>query len=204
MTSTNAAADFAVFETAQWGDQRISPAFYAALAKALGATLTSEEHSMARMTLGDVALSFRQGYGANQRRVTVHAYAADATAHQRAHRYGRPVSFPEATLDPTRPLDALAKDIRKRLIEKSAPALASIKEMDAAQLALTSTLEANATRLCQAFPRLTATIGDSHADIHGAGVSARMSRDGGLYLSNLSLSPAKARAVLAILMAPEA
>lgn len=200
---TDTTADFAVFAPSQWGELRITPAFYAAIAKALGATLTSEEHSMARMTVGDIGLTFRQGYGANLKRVTVHAYAADAEAHQRAYRYGRPLSFPEATLDPTRPLDALVKDIRKRLIDKSAPALDSIKDMDSAQRALTATLEAHVETLTRRFPRLSAKVGDTHADIHGAGVSARMDRNGGLYLSNLSLSAAKARRVLAILMEPE-
>jgi hypothetical protein len=194
-----------VFETTQWGEQRISPAFYAALATALGATdLETDQHSNGRMTVGPVRLCFRQGYGANARRMTASAYSADRDAHTRAHRYGRPVSFPEATFDPARPLDALAKDIGKRLIDKSAPALASIAAMDAAQLAFTADLETKTAALQKAIPALQITLSDHEATLRAAGFSARMGRDGGLYFQSLSVSPAKARAVLAILTAKDA
>ena len=191
-----------VFDTNKYGEQRISAAFYAALAKALGATLKdTEDNGYARMTVGSLALVFRQGYGANIRRMSGTAYAADPEAHSRAHRYGRPVKFPECTLDPTRPLDALARDVGKRLIEKSAPALASIAAMDAQQRANESAIEAAATDLRRAFPALRVEVKDTSAQVWASGLTARLDRDGALTFDWLCVSADKAAAILRILTA---
>lgn len=189
-----------VFEADKYDEQCISAEFYAALAAALGATDLETENRAGRMTIGDVRLCFRQGYGANAKRLTASAYAADKDASARAYRYGRPLKFPEATFDPTRPVDALARDIGKRLIEKSAPALAAIREMDASQQALTGALETQAAAIRRRHPALQVTVKDHEAQVYGSGVSARMSRDGSLYFDRISVGADKAARVLAILL----
>jgi hypothetical protein len=190
-----------VFETTRHNEQRISREFFAALAQALGATdLEQEGMGYARMKVGAVSLSFRQkGWGANATRMNGHAYAADNAASQRAYQAGRPVSFPEATFDPTRPLAVLVADIRRRLIDKSAPALASIAELAAAQDKRTNNLETHAAAYRARFPGLTVAVDHSSARVHGLGISGTMASDGGLYFDRISVDADKAARIIAII-----
>jgi hypothetical protein len=140
-------------------------AFAAALAPLIGATFTTDAESprspyahVMLTGIGELRLSIDAPRGRDEMaKVTVRAWIPRAW-HDLARAVGQIPDMPSATVDTRRPLAALAKDIKRRVIDASAAPLARVKEMVDAQSSRLSSLQASAAKLTAAFPNITVTI----------------------------------------------
>lgn len=185
-----------------------SKRFLSDLAAALGGTDVDPEYQGGRFSVGELAMYLRQGWGAKARRVTINCGTTDKSAHQLAYARGRVPDFPEISIDPDRPLDAVVKDIRKRLIEPAAEPLAALKSLASEQADTVATLRAHAERINASYPG-SVTLRDetkSEASFYlnsaGCYLSGRLNTDGSLYVDRLGTVPSsKLDALLKLLAA---
>ncbi len=190
--------------------------FAKALAPLLGATLElahgDEDGWMtqARLVLGDLTI-FVSARGGTQARPRPELRAYPTASTQKLYNKFTVPKFPEMTVDASRPLDKIAADVKRRLIEPSAEPLAKVKELFAALAAQESSLAGNIARLRQAFP--TATIRDPETNATSASfylttpdcyLSGTLKQDGSLYVERLGeLKPGRLDKVLAALTATD-
>jgi hypothetical protein len=169
------------------------PAFAAALAAQLGGTVEATESGFAgsaRIRVGELCLYVRTEHGAKFGRVEIHSGAPEAT--DKLHYSERP-SFPSGSFDTARPLDRLAADIRRRIIEPAAEPTAKAKAKLEANNGHRAQLEAAAAELRAAFPTVQITIRDgtsvTQADVYysrdGAHLSGRLNADGSLNVERI-------------------
>jgi len=172
-----------------------------------GATDIDPEYQGGRFNLGELAIYIRAGYGAKARRVTISCGIADRAIHQLAYAQGRVGEFPSISIDTDRPLDAIVKDIRKRLIEAASEPLAQAKALAQKQANTASELKAHADRINSQFPGVV-TLPDDNTKreaalyMNGGGcyLSGRLNSDGGIYVDRLGSVPAhKVEALLKLL-----
>jgi len=189
------------------GEMKLSPRFVTDLADALGGRDVNHEYQSGAFTVGDLRVILRQGWGAKARRVRVVCTAADTEACRRAYSQGGSFPFPEATIDPERPLDAVVKDLQRRIIDKAAPALARVAEASAKQSAEALQLREHAERINDRFPGTVTEHTDSskreagfYFNQAGSYLSGRLCSDGRLYVDRLGTVPAhKVERLLALL-----
>lgn len=167
------------------------------LVSALGGSNVDPGYQGGSFTVGELAIYIRAGYGAKARRVTISSGIADRKAHQRAYASRSIPSFPTITVDPDRGVDVITKDIRKRVIEASAGALAAIHAASNAQSETFASLQNAAERLNARFPG-TVTLPDDDTNreasfyLNGGGcyLSGRLNAEGWLYVDRLGTVPA--------------
>lgn len=179
------------------------------LCEALGAGGYESEDftAAARIYMAPLRLYLRQGYGAGAKRVTISSGIADSEIHRRAYSRRSNFNFPEITVDPDRPMAALAKDIRKRVIDASAGPLAAMLEAEKQASELASGVRQHAERIAAAFPTASVTIGDDtkteagfYLNHNGVYLSGRINSSGALYVDRLgTVPPDKLDALLALL-----
>lgn len=127
--------------------------------------------------------------------------------------YDRP-KFPRVSADTGKGIEALAKDLKRRVVELAAVPLAQLEQRFAAQTDHRASLKAHAEALTATVPALRVDVpaddtrleANVSGQIGGVYVSARLSSSGSLSFDRLtSLGNAQALAVLAALAAsPEA
>jgi hypothetical protein len=118
--------------------------------------------------------------------------------------------FGEITLDASRPLDKIAADVRRRLIEPAALPLAAFRLALAEQDADRARCEAHVAAICERFPNVSAKFADErdtqatlYANGGGAFLSARLCSDGGLYVDRVGgVGADRAMAFIAALCGP--
>jgi hypothetical protein len=138
-------------------------AFVRALADALGMAIIERENGFdtPRLDLGDGLTMYARAdsYGANKGRVELSTYTELGRAI--AGRYSA-VKFPSINIDPRRPMDALVKDVRKRLIAPSAEPLATVKARTAEHAQARNSLGERVAALRAAWPgKLDITVKDN-------------------------------------------
>ena len=198
------------FQTDSHGQIRLNAERFARdLCEALGAGGYESEDfiSAARIYIAPLRLYLRQGYGAQVKRVTISSGIADSEIHRRAYSRRSNFKFPEVTVDPDRPMAALAKDIRKRVIDASAGPLAAMLDAEKQATELASNVRQHAERIATAFPTASVKIGDDtqteagfYLNHNGVYLSGRINSSGALYVDRLgTIPPEKLNAILAVL-----
>jgi hypothetical protein len=71
--------------------------------------------------------------------------------------------FPEATVDVTRPLDAIVRDVKRRVVDAAQAPMAALKEQVARGEQYTASLDAVVADLRKRFPKLRIDRGDPNA-----------------------------------------
>jgi hypothetical protein len=154
-------------------------------------------------------------------RVSVHAkwnadgrVILDAGLPAEQRRAGYHVKFPSITVDVSRPIGELARDVRRRLIDRSAAPAAQMREHDAMITARRADLIAHAEALRALHPAMTVKIPDDpgafNAPFHlatgvGAFFTGKLNVSGALTFDRVGARDvAQAAAILAAAMAPPA
>jgi hypothetical protein len=79
--------------------------------------------------------------------------------------YSEPVATPKANMAASKPIDALAKDIVRRVVEPAAPLHETIRAKMAADKAAADDLDAQAAALRKAFPAMTVETKDGSSSV---------------------------------------
>lgn len=182
------------------------------LAPLLGAEIELSDgggkYCMVRLHVpGGLALYLRSLYGAKWDKIEVNA---GGDIERKLDHCARP-RFPSATVSTARPVDAIAKDIKRRVIEPSTPVLDELQGKVAERDDAARHLAEAAAKLVAAFPEnLDANIESDAltARLFGRGggtyLDATLHPDGSVRLGHVGSLPAsKARRVLAILLERE-
>jgi hypothetical protein len=140
-------------------------AFGRALAQALGhavhVDMPGSLYPNVTIDCGDgLKLYLRSEYGAKLGRVEVFA-AFDGPGH-RLETHERP-KLPSAGADSARSIEALAKDITRRVIEPARPAIAAYRDALAKRENVTAGLKGMAKAMEASFPGLQVTLRDDNA-----------------------------------------
>lgn len=185
-------------------------AFGAALAKALGASVTNSEpgcYGSCRLKLDDLTLYLGRSNKSGGKWI-VHVGAGCPEIETRIH-YSERGKFPSANVDSGRPTDVIAKDITRRVIEPGKVALAELKAKFAKQNSTNAELRAQAKALCEAFPGFQVNVENdqsSSAGIWGSNaghyVTGTLYADGSISVQHIGTMDAeRARRVLTALFA---
>jgi hypothetical protein len=98
--------------------------------------------------------------------------------------------MPKASVSGTRPLAALAKDIRRRVIEPAAAPAAKRRELTESRTQYANNLAAHAKRMRAAFPGLQVDVSDSAASLYlnsdGNYLTGRLDGDGKVTIDRIS------------------
>lgn len=181
-------------------------AFGRDLATALGYPLTVEGHgSFADCTLdaGDgLTLILRAEYGAKLGRVSVYCRipgAGKLDHHQRPN-------APNATVDSSRDMTAIAKDVMRRVVEPGRLVAAETAELVAKREATCNGLKDIATALMAEFPGLSINTreNETRADVYfnqnGCYLTGNLEPDGRLSIQRFSVdTPERARALFTLI-----
>ncbi len=192
----------------RWGEVFTDrAAFAAALAPHLGGTFTRDPESPEGATYGVVRIELttlglriviHAKHGANSRgRLSLAICAAGPLA------YDNGVKFPSSiTIDSGRPLETLARDVSRRLIEPSAGPLAALRQRAAEKAAAEQSAESTLASLQKRFPGARFSLASDRVQVDVSGPSglyihARM-RDGRLYIERAgSFEPEHSSRILA-------
>jgi hypothetical protein len=173
-----------------------------------GKNESQSEHAMTRFAIldGAVTLVMRKGYGATANKVTIHAYIAAEDALE----YHQRTKFESITVTGTRPAEAVAKEITRRLLDgveiKIAEALARVNAHNATK----SAVKERAAKWAQDFPGLSITVNDDGMSARlyfnkgGKYLNGDMQRDGSISIQRLSLDGEASATQLLGLIAGEA
>lgn len=190
----------------KWGSAAFAMRDFAtALAAELGAKTGEMEggtYVVGHIALGDLALHLNAEYGAKMGRVKVSiGYAGPYT-------YDRRISWPSITVDASRPLDKIAADVKRRVIEPAAAPLAQLREIEAALANGRAAVEAQAAKITKCYPFASVKVktGEAQADLYmnrDVYLSGRLNANGSLYVDRLgTVPPERLSAVLAALFGP--
>jgi hypothetical protein len=178
------------------------------LAKALGGTAEIEEghYGGCRVTFADgLVIGVYAENGAKKGRARISAYGPRAMT-SKVSRHAYP-AFPEITVDASRPADAIARDVERRIMPDARAALAVLLTQAAEIDSARQQAERHAAQITAGFPSVRVTFkdadtiqGDVYANGGGVYLSGRMNSDGGLYIDRVGgLNAEQARAVLTAL-----
>lgn len=173
------------------------------LCKAMGGTNLQGEYAMARFMVGTEQIWV---HGDDwKKRVNIGVSAPDV-AHGDRNLYNGDHKTAEASFNPDRPIERLAKEVRTRVIEASKDALAKQRAYAAEQIARREGIAADAAKLQAEMPNITVRVNDSDkqsatiwakGDIH---LSARLNVGGTVYIDRIgSVSVEKFKKIMAIL-----
>lgn len=185
------------------------PRFAADLARELGGQVEPEgeyPNERQRVTVGADRLFVSANNYSAKARVAVSVDAADV-GHGERNTYARDHKTESATVDPNgRPIARIAADIKRRVLEASAPALARQREYAAQQRAARSDLESAVESLARAVPAVCVNVADDKlsASLYIAEpyFSGRMSADGRITAERMApLSADKLARLLELLAA---
>lgn len=117
----------------------------------------------------------------------------------------RPQSFPEARISSDKPLERIASEIRRRVIEPSAEPFAKVKADYADLQASQQGIQAQVAAVKAAFPWLKVDLeeGKTEATVYanggGAYLSGRLTKDGAIYVDRCgTINADRAEAFLAV------
>jgi hypothetical protein len=172
-------------------------AFARDLVPVLGAELQSDnetsidsEFNRPKLIIGDLTIYLRVEHGAQKGRVGI---SCGNPALERQMTGTRP-DFPRITVDASRPLNKLAADIKRRVIEDAAEPLAKLRAMVSGQQSERAECEAHAAKIRDAFPQARIEFGDPlkteasfHMDGGGTWVSGRLQSSGALYVDRVGI-----------------
>lgn len=151
------------------------------------------EYQTATLQVGELSIRFgKDGYNVNKlARVRVECGASRAV---RSRLSGiRSPHYPSATYDTGRPLDVLAKAIKRDIIDAAQHSLAADLQTVAAMDSDRAALSKQRARILKAFPAASIPEPDEkgnplgfYASGDGFSLSARLTREGRLYVDRLS------------------
>ncbi|MGX1098871.1 hypothetical protein [Amorphus sp. MBR-141] len=155
----------------RWNESELDvSAFVRDLAGAMGGSVEPDKSDIpddmrhsAAFTLDGNSLSFSRVYNKPDR-VEIHISADDVQARDRDH-YTKAHKAASATLSTSRPLDKIAADVWRRVIEPSQDALAGQRERR-------DVLATRRAEIVETVERLRAALPESHVDIESDGLSA--------------------------------
>jgi hypothetical protein len=139
------------------------------------------------------------GAGANTK---VHVWAARPADGLRynEHPYGDGYKLPDAYVTATRPMPAIAKDVRRRVVEAAKPVIAKWREHAAAVTKRGEDLVATAERLRELGLAVRVDEGATRTgSLHGYGMYGEFYADGSVNLRSMNLNAAAFAAVVAAL-----
>jgi hypothetical protein len=189
----------------QWKEHILNVnALAADLAPLVGGVVDPEDKHV--IALGDLRIYIRAGYGAHKGRAEIGVHAPSVASQLNYQR----AQWPKMTADAGRPVEKIAAEIKRRVIEPAAPVLADLKAQLANQLDQRSQIEAHAEAIRKAFPMVSVKFEDGqrtqaqvYGNAGGAYLSARLNPDGGLYPDRVgSIGPERTHALLAALFSP--
>lgn len=145
-------------------------------------------------------------HGAKANRVRISAHAPHAMT-RKLLTYTLPKPFPAITVDASRPLAAIVKEVQRRILPEALEAMAALKVKSDEMIAAREQAEKSAAALRQRVAGLQVTFKDddtTQADIYANGngvyLSGRMASDGTIYPDRVGSIPAdRAADVLALL-----
>jgi hypothetical protein len=188
--------------TQQWGEKRLDiHALASDLAPALGAQLVHDEseHYRGRLEIDGLRLCLSAVWGARSGRVKVSAYDPRA---DRLHYRSDLQRIPSITLDATRPIDKLAGDIKRRLIEPARAIVDQVTLRLAQQAHDDAQLLAHAEALKARWPFLEVKIGADRAQIYGRHnggyFTGSMRADGGVRIERVDTQADRVPALLGV------
>jgi hypothetical protein len=178
-------------------------AIAAALAPMLGATLdpANECGDYGRTNL-NVSPRLKLIFRETKRRLEVIASTIETHAERELISYSRIPTLGSATFDPSRPLETIAKAIKRNLIDANAEKIAAYEITLQTAKDDNTSLTAMAAAWEQKIPGLRATVkpGSYDAELRfyagdgGGSWTARLRNDGGLNIDRASITPAQAEA----------
>ncbi|MBS3648824.1 hypothetical protein KEU06_09420 [Pseudaminobacter sp. 19-2017] len=181
--------------------------FTAALAAVLGGKdQSNSDHSMTRLSVmtGAVEMSLRTGYGSTWNKVTICPYFP---CQQGLNHYEQ-IKVDSITVTGDRDIAAVAKDVKRRILDGIEPKLEEARARVAARETLKSSVAERAADWQRRFPGLQVKISSdgTGADVYynraGRYLNGSMTRDGTLSLQRVSLDgPETSEALLALLTA---
>jgi hypothetical protein len=180
--------------------------FCADLAPLVGAAVVCEDgsHDRPNLVRNDGLTLYVCGKWNAPGRVSVSVGAPEITRRLDHSHYV--AKFPSATFDAARPLDKLAADIRRRLIEPAAEPLEKLRQALATQEGGRAATERHAAAILARWPAARITFADerkTQATLYLAGVSASLTSDGGLYVDRIGgVDSARTMRLLAALADP--
>lgn len=188
------------------------PAFTKALAPLIGGKMVNnvdEDRSWrGAIQVGELSLVFTKGNGASVGRVTISAVCPDKIRQYLGYQ-GLP-DFPSMTVDVTRPVEAIARDIKKRVIDKAAEPLDKAKAMFNEWTDITEQTRKYVYAIAEKYPKIRFSdmqaskphnrVNFSRYDVSGGYFDGYVSADGKVCFSTLHASPDQAAAIFKILM----
>lgn len=199
----------------RWGEMSLdTPRLVADLAKALGATvkpdeMAASEFSPGTIIIGEMSIYVRSEHGAKKGRARI-SIGAPELARKLSH--GGPDAFPAITVDASRPLDKLATEVRRRVIEPAAAPLAALKARIEGEHNARADCERHAARIRAAHPKANIAFRDAstteanfYMNTSGGYLTGRLQPDGRLYVDRCgTVEGVRVDAVLAALFGEQA
>lgn len=183
--------------------------FTQALADALGYPAPDFESARysGKIECGDgLGILIRSEYGAKMGRVDIRAFADEA---HKVERYQVP-SFPSATYDASRPLDVLAKAIRKNIIDPARPLLGGLRDLVAERDKRIEAFGAMIADMETRFPGLSLKRNGereltAHAYLNNGNgyISGTLGDDGRIHFERLNVNSADMTTAILALIASE-
>jgi hypothetical protein len=178
------------------------------LAKALGGTAEIEEghYGGCRVTFADgLIVGVYAEHGAKKGRARISAYGPSAMT-RKVSRHAYP-KFPEVTVDASRPAEAIARDVERRIMPDARAALAVLLTQAAEIDSARQEAERHAAEITAAFPSVQVTFKDAdttegavYANGGGVYLSGRLNSAGGIYIDRIGgLNAEQTRALLSAL-----
>lgn len=178
------------------------------LAKTLGGTAEIEEghYGGCKVTFADgLIIGVYAESGAKKGRARISAHGPHRMTGKISH-HAWP-KFPEITVDASRPAEAIARDVERRIMAGAREALAELQAKAASVDSARAEAERHAAEIMAAFPSVSVTFNDANSTeaqvyANGGGVylSGRLNSAGGLYVDRIGgLDPDQTRAVLTAL-----
>lgn len=191
--------------TDRWNERRLDVAALARdLAPLLGAQQVKDDNGdwRALLDLDGLRLWLSPEHGARKGRVEIGC--SDPRMH-RLHYGASSFRWPTITADASRPLDKIAAEIKRRVIEPGRLALDGVSEKLAAQDADDAQLAAHVAALRARFPFLRIDVKQDVASIYGgkagASFTGRMRSDGVISAERVSADGPRVRAMLDLFFA---
>src|SRR5262245_60317119 len=180
--------------------------FAADLAKALGGKVLPRDADRIGGDRDDIEVDGVRlwltwsSWGAARGKVRVHAARPADNLRYNDHPYGDGYKLPEASITPSRRMAALAKDIRRRVIEPAKPVIAKWREHGAAVTKRGEDLVARAERLRALGMAVRLDEGATRTgSLHGFGMYGEFYADGSVNLRSMNLGAAAFEAGVAAL-----